>query len=67
MIRVTIDRDSRRVGSLFLNGVELELHATDDQDYFEALALAYTTLMGRNAARTLTAGQQGMLGGTGDC
>lgn len=53
MIRVTIDRDSRRIGSMWLNGAELELHAVDEAAYFEAMALAFGALNGRECARTL--------------
>lgn len=53
MLRITIEKDSRRIGSLFVNGVELELHARDEDAYLEALAFAFGALNGRDCARTL--------------
>lgn len=50
-LRVTVDRGGRRVGSLWVNGVELELHAVDEERFFAGLAEAYCALQGREHVR----------------
>lgn len=49
--RITLDEDGRRIGSCWVNGVEVELHAKDPEQFMAALVDAYAALSDREHIR----------------
>lgn len=58
MIRVTIDSDGSRLGSLFVSGGLLNIQAPDTSALLGALAEVFAAVHGRDAAKTFSGKEQ---------